>query len=68
MCSVVFRGGTNVPTVSGMFAPGVLMTGLHVELYHTTNRCKWHSVVIKWPMVIGISGDLWCNIDIAQEV
>ena len=68
MCSVVFRGGTNVPTISGMFAQGALETGFHMELYCTTNRYKWHSVVIKWSVVISISGDLWCNIGIAQEV
>ena len=68
MCSVMFRGGTNVPTVSGMFAPAAPVTGFYVELYRTANRCKWHSVVVKRPMVIGISRDLWCNIGILQEV
>jgi hypothetical protein len=33
MCSVVFRGGTNVPTVSGIFAPAASVTGIYMELY-----------------------------------
>ena len=68
MCSVMFRGGSNVPTVGGMFAPAASVPGFYVELNCAADRCKWHSVVIKRPVEIGISGDFWGNIGIAQEV
>ena len=54
MCPVVFRGGTNVPPISGVFAPGASMTRFDMELYHASDGRKWHSVVVKWAMVIGV--------------
>ncbi len=54
MCLVVFRGGTDVPTVSGVFAPGALVTGFDMELYHAANWCKWHPVIVEWAVVIGV--------------
>ena len=68
MCPVVFRGGTNVPPVSGVFAPGALVTGFDMELYRASDGCKWHSVIVKWSVVIGVCRDLGGNIGIAQEV
>ena len=54
MCPVVFRGGTDVPTISGVFAPGMLLTRFDMELYCSANWCKWYPVIVKWAVVIGI--------------
>ena len=54
MCPVVFRGGTDVPTVSGVFAPGASVTGFDMELYHASNGSKWHSVIVEWAVVMGL--------------
>ena len=54
MCLVVFREGTNVPTISGVFAPDASTTGFDMELYSAANWCKWQLVIVKWVMVIGI--------------
>ncbi len=66
MCSVVFRRFTDVPSVSGMFAPGALVTGFDMELYRASDGRKWHSVIVKRSVVIGVCRDLGDNICIAQ--
>ncbi len=66
MCSVVFRRCTDVPSVSGMFAPGASATGFDVELYGAADWCKRHSVIVKWSVVIGVCRDLGGNVGIAQ--
>ena len=68
MCPVVFRRGTDVPAVSGVFAPGATATVFDVELYGTPDWRQWHPVRVKWSMVIGVCRDLGGNIGIAQEV
>ena len=68
MCALVFGQGANVPSVSGMLASGVGMTGFYLELNHTSKWCHWHSVIVKWAMVVCISGDLGCNIRILEKV
>ena len=54
MCLVVFRGGTDVSPISGVFAAGALVTGFDMELNCASNGRKWHSVIVKWAVVIGI--------------
>ena len=54
MCPVVFRGGTDVPPISGVFAPGASVTRVDMELYRASNGCKGHSVIVKWAVMIGI--------------
>ena len=68
MCPVVFRRGTDVPAISGVFAPGALAAWFYVELHCATNWCQWHPVIVKWSVVIGVCRDLGGNIGIAQEV
>ena len=68
MCPVVFRGGTDVPSVSGVFAPGASVTGFDMELYGAADWRKRHSVIVKWSVVIGVCRDLGGNIGIVQEV
>ena len=68
MCPVVFRRGTDVPAVSGVFAPGATATGFYVELYGTPDWCQWHPVIVKWSVVIGVCRDLGGNIVIVQEI
>ena len=53
-CLVVFRRGTDVPPISGVFVPGASLTGFDIELYRTPDGHKWHSVIVKWAVVIGI--------------
>ena len=48
MCPVVFREGTNVPPISGVFAPGVRVTGFYMELYHASDGHKWHRMLRSW--------------------
>ena len=54
MSPVVCRGGTDVPPVSGVFARGASLTGFDMELCHPSDGRKWHSVIVKWAVVIGI--------------
>ena len=54
MCPVVFRRGTDVPAISGVFTPGAAATGFYVVLYGTADWREWHSVKVKWAVVIGI--------------
>ena len=52
MCPVVFWGGTDVPSVSGVFAPGASATGFDMELYCTVDCGKWHPVIVERAVVI----------------
>ena len=52
MSPVVFWGGTNVPSVRRVFAPGASATGFDMELYCTANWRKWHPVIVERAVVI----------------
>ena len=51
---IVFREGTYVLPISGVFAPGASATWFDMELKHAANWCKWQPVVVEWAVVIGV--------------
>ena len=60
VCTQVLRVGTNISAIRAW--------GFNMELYDKAKKIKWHSVIVKRTVVVGIDTYLWGNAGLAKEV
>jgi hypothetical protein len=66
VCAIVCGGSVDVPAIHGVFAPHLMAIGFDMKLDCTPKWGKWHSVIVKRNMVVGVCGDLGGNVGLAK--
>jgi hypothetical protein len=64
--SVMIRGRFQIKYIARTLTIRLSSVRFDMKLYAATHGCNWHLIVIKGPVVIGISGDVGSHVQLAQ--
>ena len=59
-------GSVDVPAINAVFVPCLMAIGFDMKLDCTAKLGKWHSVIVKRYVVVGVRGDLGGNVGLAE--